>query len=82
MATLVKLRCRACSAVSDIPVDEVLLDLVEDAYALFFTCARCGEFCTKLVNDDQLGRLQTAGVFTVSEMAEWIIEELEEELDP
>lgn len=81
MATLIRVNCAMCSTLSDLPTEEILLDTDEEnILILYYTCPNCGEFNERQVPTKHLERLEKAGVFSVDEMAAWIIEDLEGEL--
>ncbi len=79
MPTLVRVSCPVCSQMSDLPTDEILLDVDdEEDYVLHYSCAHCRSFVSRQISEKQVAKLQKAGVFTVEEMGQWIVEELED----
>lgn len=79
MTTLIRVSCPICSSHSDLPTDEILMDKEGDVIKLYYSCANCDSFVERQVAEKHLERLEKAGVFTVDEMASWIVEELEDE---
>jgi uncharacterized Zn finger protein len=77
MAKRARVKCSECGEVSEQPIEEMLLDLVDDHNVLLYTCNHCGEFITKPVSEASKLALSEAGVFTVDEMSQWIVEELD-----
>jgi len=71
-----RVKCSECGEVSEQSTDQMLLDLVDDHNVLLYTCDHCGTFITKPVSEVSKQALSEAGVFTVEEMSEWIVEEL------
>jgi hypothetical protein len=65
---------------SDMPTEELVMDQIENDITLYYTCPKCGKFCSRRIAETHRTKLEKAGVFTVDEMSAWIIEELEEEL--
>jgi uncharacterized Zn finger protein len=77
MAKKARVKCSECGEITEQPIDQMLLDLVDDHNVLLFTCEHCGAFVTKTVSEASKLALAEAGVFTVDEMSQWIVEELD-----
>jgi uncharacterized Zn finger protein len=77
MAKKVRVKCSECGEVSEQLIDQMLLDIVDDHNVLLYTCDHCGAFVTKPVSEMSKVALAEAGVFTVDEMSQWIVEELD-----
>jgi len=72
-----RVKCSECGQVSEQSTDQMLLDLVDAHNVLLYTCDHCGAFITKPVSEVSRQTLVEAGVFTVDEVSQWIVEELD-----
>jgi hypothetical protein len=71
--------CNMCRQGADLEPDQVLLNPTDHGTSVMFTCAHCGAFVEFFADPKICQMLTRAGVLTVSEAAEWIVADLENE---